>query len=153
MSLPRIVVREARAGDAPAIAELEELTLADPWTAAMVAGSLEEPTTLAYVGENGGVAVGYAIFQLAADEIELLRLGVDPAWRRAGIGGELVARGLAAGLDRGLMSCFLEVRAENFAARRLYERLGFAVAGARRRYYSDGSDACIYRRALGAGVG
>ena len=80
--------------------------------------------------------------------LELLRLGVDPAWRRAGIGGELVARGLALGLDRGFTACFLEVRTDNSPARRLYERLGFALAGERRRYYGDGTDAAIYRRTL-----
>ena len=38
----------------------------------------------------------------------------------------------------------LEVRASNAPARALYERLGFAVAGVRRRYYHDnGEDAVL----------
>jgi ribosomal-protein-alanine acetyltransferase len=150
VTAPRISIRPAVVADASEIAGLEELTLADPWTASMVAGSLGEPSTSAWLAEHEGVAVGYAIFQLAGDELELLRLGVDPAWRRAGIGGELVARGLALGLDRGLSACFLEVRADNAPAQRLYARLGFRQEGARRRYYADGSDAAIYRRTFGA---
>ena len=146
MTLPRVSIRTPAPGDAAAIVALEDLALADPWTEAMVAGSLADPTTVAFLAEHDAVAVGYSIFQLAGGEIELLRLGVDPAWRRAGIGGELVSRGLAVGLDRRLSACFLEVRADNAPARRLYERLGFAVAGERRRYYSDGTDACVYRR-------
>ena len=34
----------------------------------------------------------------------------------------------------------LEVRASNTGARRLYERLGFYVAGTRRNYYSKPTD-------------
>ena len=151
MSLPRIAIRSAVHADAAAIALLEELSLADPWSERMVAGSLDDPTAFGFLAEHQSESVGYSIFQAAGDEIQLLRLGVDPAWRRAGIGGELVARGLAEGLDRGLAACFLEVRSENAPARRLYERLGFALAGGRRRYYSDGADACVYRRALRAG--
>jgi len=148
MNPPRVEIRPAGTADAPTVAALEELSLADPWTEAMVAGSLDDPSTVAFVAESSGAALGYSVFQLAGDGLELLRLGVDPAWRRAGIGGELVARGLAEGLDRGLVACFLEVRCDNLPARRLYERLGFVLAGGRRRYYADGTDACVYRRDL-----
>ena len=37
----------------------------------------------------------------------------------------------------GATRATLEVRASNVGARRLYERLGFAVAGLRRRYYTN----------------
>ena len=39
---------------------------------------------------------------------------------------------------------------DNLAAHRLYVRLGFELAGRRRRYYADGADACLYRRPLPA---
>jgi ribosomal protein S18 acetylase RimI-like enzyme len=113
-----------------------------------VADSLAESATLAWVAEHAGEAVGFALFRRAADEIELLRIAVDPAWRRAGIGGELVARGLAGGIDEGATTCHLEVRSDNVAAQRLYLRLGFALAGRRPAYYGDGVDALLYRRAL-----
>ena len=42
----------------------------------------------------------------------------------------------------------LEVRADNSAALRLYERFGFERISVRRRYYPDGADACIMRSVL-----
>jgi len=36
----------------------------------------------------------------------------------------------------GVQCATLEVRRSNLAAQRLYERLGFAIAGQRRNYYS-----------------
>ena len=66
------------------------------------------------------------------------------------------ARGI--GLGRGLMHAlitaarrkhvaevFLEVRAENTAAIRLYERTGFEVTGRRPGYYGRGADAIVMR--------
>jgi ribosomal-protein-alanine acetyltransferase len=147
------VLRRAVQADGGAIAELESLALEDPWTSAMVLAALAEPTSRAWLAEHEDGAVGFALFRRISDELELLRLGVDPAWRRAGIGSELVARGLAEGLDSGASACHLEVRAANGPARRLYARLGFTEAGIRRSYYSDGSDACLYRRALEAKSG
>ena len=48
----------------------------------------------------------------------------------------------------------LEVRADNGAARRLYERHGFAEVSVRRRYYQpEGVDAVVMRRRLGGDRG
>jgi len=40
----------------------------------------------------------------------------------------------------------------NDAARSLYAAHGFAEAGLRRRYYSDGTDALVLRSGLSAGA-
>lgn len=52
---------------------------------------------------------------------------------------------------RGCREVFLEVRAENTAAIRLYERTGFEVAGGRRGYYGRGADAIVMRCWLSPG--
>jgi ribosomal-protein-alanine N-acetyltransferase len=45
----------------------------------------------------------------------------------------------------GAHKVFLEVRAGNVVAQRLYARCGFVEAGLRRRYYADGEDAVLMR--------
>jgi ribosomal protein S18 acetylase RimI-like enzyme len=45
---------------------------------------------------------------------------------------------------------FLEVRAGNIAARRLYRRLGFRDLGVRRGYYGPGQDAIVMELRLDA---
>ncbi|MGB3840666.1 MAG: GNAT family N-acetyltransferase, partial [Rhodanobacter sp.] len=49
---------------------------------------------------------------------------------------------------RGCDRLRLEVRPDNAAAIRLYERAGFRRFGAYRRYYEDGTDAWRYEQAL-----
>jgi ribosomal-protein-alanine N-acetyltransferase len=59
-----------------------------------------------------------------------------PAYRSRGLGTVLLQHVLAEGMRLGARRATLEVRTSNTGARRLYERLGFHVAGSRRNYYS-----------------
>ncbi|MEZ5312995.1 MAG: ribosomal protein S18-alanine N-acetyltransferase [Thermoanaerobaculia bacterium] len=148
MSAPAVSFRPATVGDAEAMAELEAISLPDAWNRAEFSGSLGETASRGLLAEAEGALVGLVLFRHAADEAEILRLAIDPAWRRAGIGGELVGRALLDGGSRGAATFHLEVRERNLPARRLYERLGFAETGRRPRYYGDGEDAILYRREL-----
>jgi ribosomal-protein-alanine N-acetyltransferase len=56
--------------------------------------------------------------------------------RRAQIGSTLLEFVLKKGVELGARRATLEVRRSNEAARLLYERFGFTVAGIRAAYYS-----------------
>lgn len=88
----------------------------------------------------GRVVLGYVLFWHVADEVHLLNVAVDPAWRRQGVGRALVEDVLAYARAHDASKVLLEVRASNDAAIRLYERLGFVRFNVRRRYYADGED-------------
>ena len=96
----------------------------------------------------GGFALGRAV----ADEAELLTLAVAPGDRRHGIGTGLLADFLAEARERGAVTMFLEVAADNVAALALYRRHGFSEAGRRRGYYRDSPthavDAIVMRRRI-----
>jgi [ribosomal protein S18]-alanine N-acetyltransferase len=94
--------------------------------------------------------VGYAGLAFMAGppraEAEIHTIGVDPAYRRLGIGRALL-RGLLEVADAARAPVFLEVRTDNDAARALYEADGFTVVGVRKRYYRpSGADAYTMRR-------
>ena len=106
------------------------------------------------VAECDGAVGGYGIAHSAADEGEILNLGVAVAQRRRGLGRALVERLLADLGARGVRSVFLEVRESNTAARRLYEMLGFREVGRRSRYYRRPvEDAVVLRAAISAAAG
>ena len=102
---------------------------------AAVADGAEDGCELQLVGYAGGWVVDGGV--------QILKVGVHPAWRRRGIARELLARVAADARDLGAAVCSLEVRASNEGARAFYEALGFRSLGARPRYYSDGEDALI----------
>jgi ribosomal-protein-alanine N-acetyltransferase len=153
---PPLAVAEVGAGDLDAIAELERLCLPDPWTRAdldLYFGSGAVAGWRLVERAQPPATIAYALFQLLPGEAELLRLGVVPARRRHGLGSRLLGDCLARLATSGRRDCHLEVRAGNRAARALYERLGFRLAGRRRGYYADGEDAVRYSRHDASGVG
>ena len=87
------------------------------------------------VAEVGGLVGGYVVAHHAADEGEILNLGVARAHRRRGLGRALVEQVLAALAARGVRVVYLEVRESNAGARRLYEAFGFREVTRRARYY------------------
>lgn len=98
------------------------------------------PAAVLLVAEAGGQVVGVFSGWLVAGEFEIDNLAVAAGWRRRGVGGRLLAAGLAEAYGRGAARAVLEVRSGNLAARRLYGRHGFGEAGRRPGYYRDPDD-------------
>lgn len=80
--------------------------------------------------------VGLVLFRVAADEAEILTLGVIPEVRRAGVGRALLEAALENARTLGAAALFLEVAADNAAAIALYQQAGFGAVGSRKGYYS-----------------
>ena len=65
---------------------------------------------------------GFALSRLAADEAEILTIAVAPAWRKRGVGRDLLREHLQQVARAGGRKLFLEVDAANAAAVALYQR-------------------------------
>jgi ribosomal-protein-alanine N-acetyltransferase len=80
---------------------------------------------------------GFCAFWLVFDEIHINNLALRPGYRGQGYGTALLHHVLLEARRLGARRATLEVRAGNAGALRLYERLGFYVAGTRRNYYTN----------------
>jgi ribosomal-protein-alanine N-acetyltransferase len=118
-----------------------------PWSRSALALLLAQPDTAAFLAEDASGLLGFVLLRRAADEAEVLSLGVAREARRRGLAGRLLAEGRA-WLGPAAGRLFLEVAAENRAALSLYRSLGFRAVGRREKYYADGSDALVLRRDL-----
>jgi ribosomal-protein-alanine N-acetyltransferase len=120
------------------VARLHAELFSPAWSEDSVRALLDHPAStafLAMVGGNPKTCVGFVMAQLAADEAEILSLGVAKDWQRKGIGKRLV-EGVARAAQRAeAKKLFLEVAADNDAAMELYRRAGFLGTGLRRGYY------------------
>jgi [ribosomal protein S18]-alanine N-acetyltransferase len=146
-----VTLRRMEFGDLPAVMRLERaLFPEDAWTEEMLRGELnDQPRTRHYVvaQEPDGELVGYAGLAAAGDQADVQTIGVLPHRQGAGIGAALLTELLDEAWRRGGSEVFLEVRADNDRARRLYERFGFERVGVRKRYYQpSGVDAIVMRR-------
>jgi ribosomal-protein-alanine N-acetyltransferase len=124
-----MTVRAATADDVAAIAAIQgkspEASQWDP------ASYLDYECSIA---TSGGRVLGFLVVrQVAADEREILNLAVDTSARRRGVARKL----LETEMLREKMQWFLEVRASNSNAIKLYESAGFREAGRRESYYQN----------------
>ena len=141
---------------APVLAELHGACFADTggevWDAAAFASLLGLPGSLAWIAEDAdGVPAGFLLLRVAADEAEIITIGVRPAARRRGVARALLEGGLAQAKEKGAATAFLEVADDNTRARRFYATAGFEETGRRAKYYTRAGgrvDAVVMARRL-----
>lgn len=171
-----VQLRPMTAADLPAVAALEQdLFPEDAWTPGMLAGELASVPDGRYylVAEVDGRIVGYAGLlappprggprgggspgrrgllrggagRADGGQADVLTMAVAVDHWGQGIGSALLTALLTEAADRGCGEVFLEVRADNPRAQRLYRRHGFGAVGLRRGYYQpSGTDAIVMRR-------
>ena len=147
-----ILVDRATPIDAGLMAGLHASCFANAWDEAAMAQFIAGPDTLCLIASVAGNSVpasaGFLIARKAADEAELLTLGVAPAYRRQGLARALLAVLVQELRRTGGKRLFLEVEDGNDAALGLYRSFGAEVAGRRPCYYEHGADAAIFCLAL-----
>jgi ribosomal-protein-alanine N-acetyltransferase len=123
------------------VAALHARCFEDAWNAYTVGQVMRMPGAFGFLavmpgnGDAGDIPIGFALASGAADERELLSIGVLPTYRRSGIGRQLVESVIAESMARGAARLFLEVAEDNVEAQRLYRTLGFVAVGRRPGYY------------------
>ena len=147
------VIRPAVAADLEAIMAIEhECFPSDAWSADSMADELRAPHTSYFIAEsdNQGASstrvAGYAGFSKHRMSVQgdVQTIAVSPQFRGAGLGRLLMEQLLAVAKSQNADSVFLEVRADNPVAQKLYESLDFKVIDRRARYYQpDNVDALV----------
>jgi ribosomal-protein-alanine N-acetyltransferase len=127
--------------DLPAVMVIENQAFSNPWSTEMVKKELSQDWSVVLVAEastpSGWVLRGFAIFWLVTDEVHILNVATDQAFRRQGVGREVLGAVLAWGRDHKCRMATLEVRRSNEAAINLYKSYGFRAVGVRPAYYQD----------------
>jgi ribosomal-protein-alanine N-acetyltransferase len=148
-----VILRAMRQSDIPEVVYIENRSFRVPWSKRTFKSLLRQPHAALFVAETGESVVGYAAIWFVADEAELGDLAVHPDHRGRGIGSRLLTTSLEEARRRSIRAVFLEVRAGNEHAKRLYERSGFEVVNVRRGYYAQPvEDALVMRYLIDAGA-
>ncbi len=116
-----------------------------PWDEANVRGLLDHPAATSFVATLGSPndVVGFIIGQIAADESEILTIGVAPECQRHGV-GKMLVEGLVRAVQRAeVRRMFLDVATDNAAALHLYSKMGFTPSGVRKGYYARPGAAAV----------
>ena len=149
-----IALRRATLDDLDAIMAIETATFpADAWSRSSMRSELGGPHgyyLVAMVDDDAADAIaGYGglLAPEGAGQGDIQTIAVAEPFRGLGLGRRLMDALLAEAERRGAAEVFLEVRADNEAAQRLYASLGFERIAVRPHYYQpDNEDAWIMRR-------
>jgi ribosomal-protein-alanine N-acetyltransferase len=95
------------------------------------------PERIALVIEENGSVMGFLVGRSLGNEWEIENIAVTADARRRGLGSHLLGEFLHHVRGSGGKAVLLEVRESNHAARALYEKWAFIVAGQRKAYYQD----------------
>ena len=140
----------ATRSDLDAVAQLEVVAFADPWTRQAFEAALKERHARFRVAHSAdGFLVGYLVAWFVLDEGEIANLAVVPTVRRRGVARALLESIIEEARDSRIARLFLEVRESNGAARALYTSMGFTPVARRPRYYRKPvEDAIVLRLEL-----
>jgi N6-L-threonylcarbamoyladenine synthase/ribosomal-protein-alanine N-acetyltransferase len=145
-------LRRATVDDLDAIMALEiALFENDAWSPTMMARDIADPSCyylVAFEPDEPHRIDAYAglLAPKGASQGDIQTIGVAESARGQGLGRTLMHALITEARKRGAREIFLEVRADNPTAQRLYLRLGFEELGVRRGYYQpDNVDAIVMR--------
>ncbi len=133
--------------DLPQVLSIERQAFSNPWPETTFLGEIQN-IGLSYpmvaAARPGGEIIGYVLYWLVADEMQINNVAVHPDWRRRGLGERILRAALDQAKNAGAATAVLEVRQSNLAARTLYERkLGFGFLAIREDYYTGPTEDAI----------
>ena len=144
-----IEIRQATVLDLTEIMKLETASFAnDAWPEETFKSELAAKHTYYILALEENLVVGYAgLSKLpGSGQADIQTIAVREDKRGLGIGKKLMDTLTLQATELGAKEIFLEVRADNSAAQKLYKLFGFKQIGTRKKYYQpDGVDAFIMK--------
>ena len=131
---PLLRMRPMQEADLDAVIEVEKLAYPFPWTKGIFRDCLRVGYCC-WVYTLDERVLGYGVMSVVVGEAHILNACIHPEFQGQGLGRRLLQRLLTLARQHRADTAFLEVRASNQAAIRLYQDLGFNEIGLRRAYY------------------
>ncbi len=140
MTAQQLTIELARSDDAYQFAllsrELVEQGLGWSWTAPRILRQIQSPDALVAAARVDAALVGFAVMYFAAEHGHLNLLAVQLQSQRRGVGRTLIRWLEESAVKAGIFDIYLEVRAQNMAARHFYRALGYVEFEEIRGYYN-----------------
>jgi ribosomal protein S18 acetylase RimI-like enzyme len=148
---PAPMIRPATLDDLDALVRIENSTFeTDRISRRNFRYLLTKANAATLVEESDGMIRGYAmtLFHTGTSLARLYSYAVDPACQRRGVGQALVAASEALALERECITLRLEVRRDNPASIKLFEKLGYRYLEVVPDYYEDHAAALRFEKTL-----
>ena len=129
--------------DAEGVAAVERESFPTPWSREDFWREASNDFACYIVALEDAEIIGFGGCWISFEEAQVTNIALTSAQRGRGLGKVLMAKLMRAAAERGAERMTLEVRPSNTPALRLYEGLGFAAIGVRKKYYQDNDEDAI----------
>ena len=122
-----------------------------PWSREEFRIALRQGNCASMVAERNGEVVGYMVYELYRDRIELINFAVRPRSQRLGVGAALIER-LKSKLDpqkRSKIVC--ELRERNLDGQLFFRQAGFICVSILHGWYAVEEESVAYRMEFNTG--
>ncbi|HYT87193.1 MAG TPA: ribosomal protein S18-alanine N-acetyltransferase [Gemmataceae bacterium] len=150
----RVHIRWMIRRDMPEVLQTEQQSFEYAWTEEDFLRCLRQRNCIGMVAEQGEKVVGFMIYELHKQKLHILNFAVSPAWRRHGVGAQMVAKLISKLSSHRRTRITLEVRETNLPAQLFFSRQGFRAVRVLRAYYEDsGEDAFVMQYQFADDIG
>lgn len=139
-----ITIRQAAFEDLDKIMQIENVSFnADAFSRQQIAYLITQSKGIFLIAVHNSRITGYLSFIISRrhNTGRIYSIAIDPEHRGLGIADMLMNNAISFADKKNLRAVFLEVRTENTAAIKLYEKKGFVLRSVKHNYYHDGASA------------
>jgi ribosomal-protein-alanine N-acetyltransferase len=145
----RVHIRWMIRRDMPEVLQTEQESFEFSWTEEDFLRCLRQRNCIGMVAEHGDKVVGFMIYELHKTKLHILNFAVHPAFRRTGVGAQMVSKLISKLSNHRRTRITLAVRERNLAAQLFFRTQGFRAVRVLRAYYEDsGEDAFLMQYAF-----
>lgn len=128
--------------DFPDVLAIEDESFDDPWTKEEMVKTLRVRNHIGMVAEINCKIVGFMIYELSRNKLDILDFAVDISHRGIGVGTAMCERLKSKLSTDRRSSIFTHVSDGNLAAHLFFQKCGFRAVGVVRDYYSSSDNDC-----------
>ncbi len=142
----KIEICKMQIKDLQKVLEIENELFSEPWSAKMFIEKIINHKVFVMRKSDEQEIIGFICGWKINNEFEITNLGIKKQFQRQGFGEILVEHILKEMKKDDCKVISLEVRENNFAAQKLYEKIGFEIIGIRKGYYQNPKENAVVMR-------
>jgi ribosomal-protein-alanine N-acetyltransferase len=123
--------------DMAEVLEIENASFEFPWSEEDFIRCLRQRNCIGMVAERGDRVAGFMIYELHRSRLHVLNFAVASAFRRQGVGSQMIGKLVGKLSAQRRTRVTLEVRETNLAAQVFFRSQGFRAVSVLRDYYED----------------
>jgi ribosomal-protein-alanine N-acetyltransferase len=133
----RVHIRWMIRRDMPEVLAIEASSFEFPWVEEDFIRCLRQRNCIGMVAEHDDQVVGFMIYELNKNRIQVLNFAVAGDFRRRGVGTQMVAKLIGKLSAQRRTRIAMEVRETNLAAQLFFRTAGFRAVSVLRNFYDD----------------